>query len=84
MFMWDACKDMTLIVLMVAAMASLALGIKSEVRLPEKVMMRFFVVILQEKSKSCRHRLWRQWTFLIHTHKYSSPTLTLVLTAFFN
>ncbi|KAK7265346.1 hypothetical protein RJT34_32965 [Clitoria ternatea] len=30
MFMWDACKDLTLIVLMVAAMASLALGIKSE------------------------------------------------------
>ncbi|XP_068463913.1 calcium-transporting ATPase 10, plasma membrane-type-like isoform X1 [Phaseolus vulgaris] len=30
MFMWDACKDLTLIILMVAAMASLALGIKSE------------------------------------------------------
>ncbi|QCD80324.1 Ca2+-transporting ATPase [Vigna unguiculata] len=29
-FMWDACKDLTLIILMVAAMASLALGIKSE------------------------------------------------------
>ncbi|KAG5129857.1 hypothetical protein JHK84_036254 [Glycine max] len=31
MFMWDACKDLTLIILMVAAVASLALGIKSEV-----------------------------------------------------
>ncbi|KAI5415107.1 hypothetical protein KIW84_040531 [Lathyrus oleraceus] len=31
-FIWDACKDLTLIVLMVAAVASLALGIKSEVR----------------------------------------------------
>ncbi|KAG4970156.1 hypothetical protein JHK85_036577 [Glycine max] len=30
MFMWDACKDLTLIILMVAAVASLALGIKSE------------------------------------------------------
>ncbi|XP_058755663.1 calcium-transporting ATPase 10, plasma membrane-type-like isoform X2 [Vicia villosa] len=30
MFIWDACKDLTLIVLMVAAVASLALGIKSE------------------------------------------------------
>ncbi|KAK7388158.1 hypothetical protein VNO78_22965 [Psophocarpus tetragonolobus] len=30
MFMWDACKDLTLIILMVAAIASLALGIKSE------------------------------------------------------
>ncbi|XP_016188940.1 calcium-transporting ATPase 8, plasma membrane-type isoform X2 [Arachis ipaensis] len=30
MFMWDACKDLTLIILMVAAAASLALGIKSE------------------------------------------------------
>ncbi|KAJ1439835.1 P-type ATPase [Sesbania bispinosa] len=31
MFMWDACKDLTLVILMVAAAASLALGIKSEV-----------------------------------------------------
>ncbi|KAG4942503.1 hypothetical protein JHK85_047149 [Glycine max] len=46
MFMWDACKDLTLIILMVAAMASLALGIKSEVRLADKVMMQFFVLIL--------------------------------------
>jgi hypothetical protein len=38
MFIWDACKDLTLIILMVAAVASLALGIKSEVRLSEKVM----------------------------------------------
>ncbi|KAI4335340.1 hypothetical protein L6164_013994 [Bauhinia variegata] len=30
MFVWDACKDLTLIILMVAAVASLALGIKSE------------------------------------------------------
>ncbi|XP_027333647.1 calcium-transporting ATPase 10, plasma membrane-type-like isoform X1 [Abrus precatorius] len=30
MFMWDACKDLTLIILMIAAIASLALGIKSE------------------------------------------------------
>ncbi|KAE9602447.1 putative calcium-transporting ATPase [Lupinus albus] len=30
MFLWDACKDLTLIILMVAAVASLALGIKSE------------------------------------------------------
>ncbi|KAJ1433430.1 P-type ATPase [Sesbania bispinosa] len=30
MFIWDACKDLTLIILMVAAIASLALGIKSE------------------------------------------------------
>ncbi|TKY72778.1 Calcium-transporting ATPase 8 [Spatholobus suberectus] len=30
MFMWDACKDLTLIILMIAAAASLALGIKSE------------------------------------------------------
>ncbi|CAJ2649840.1 unnamed protein product [Trifolium pratense] len=30
MFIWDACKDLTLIILMVAAVASLALGIKSE------------------------------------------------------
>ncbi|XP_057433537.1 calcium-transporting ATPase 8, plasma membrane-type-like [Lotus japonicus] len=30
MFLWDACKDLTLIILMVAAAASLALGIKSE------------------------------------------------------
>ncbi|RZB64955.1 Calcium-transporting ATPase 8, plasma membrane-type isoform E [Glycine soja] len=30
MFMWDACKDLTLVILMVAAAASLALGIKSE------------------------------------------------------
>ncbi|XP_028751403.1 calcium-transporting ATPase 8, plasma membrane-type [Neltuma alba] len=30
MFVWDACKDLTLIILMVAAAASLALGIKTE------------------------------------------------------
>ncbi|KAI9112510.1 hypothetical protein K1719_016433 [Acacia pycnantha] len=30
MFLWDACKDLTLVILMVAAVASLALGIKSE------------------------------------------------------
>ncbi|KAJ7955855.1 Calcium-transporting ATPase [Quillaja saponaria] len=30
MFLWDACKDLTLIILMVAAVASLALGIKTE------------------------------------------------------
>ncbi|MCH81582.1 calcium-transporting ATPase plasma membrane-type-like, partial [Trifolium medium] len=30
MFIWDACKDLTLTILMVAAVASLALGIKSE------------------------------------------------------
>ncbi|KAL1371901.1 calcium-transporting ATPase 10, plasma membrane-type isoform X1 [Arachis duranensis] len=30
MFVWDACKDLTLIILMVAAAASLVLGIKSE------------------------------------------------------
>ncbi|CAL0327895.1 unnamed protein product [Lupinus luteus] len=30
MFLWDACKDLTLIILIVAAAASLALGIKSE------------------------------------------------------
>ncbi|KAF7806692.1 calcium-transporting ATPase 8, plasma membrane-type-like [Senna tora] len=30
MFLWDACKDLTLIILIVAAVASLALGIKSE------------------------------------------------------
>ncbi|KAF7837972.1 calcium-transporting ATPase 8, plasma membrane-type [Senna tora] len=30
LFMWDACKDLTLVILMVAAAASLALGIKSE------------------------------------------------------
>ncbi|KAJ7979385.1 Calcium-transporting ATPase [Quillaja saponaria] len=30
MFVWDACKDLTLIILMVAAVASLALGIKTE------------------------------------------------------
>ena len=39
MFMWDACKDLTLVILMVAAAASLALGIKSEVRFAGKVMM---------------------------------------------
>lgn len=44
MFMLDACKDLTLIILMVAAAASLALGIKSEVRLAEKVMVQFFVL----------------------------------------
>lgn len=32
-FVWDACRDTTLIILMVAAAASLALGIKTEVRL---------------------------------------------------
>ncbi|XP_054806665.1 calcium-transporting ATPase 8, plasma membrane-type-like isoform X2 [Prosopis cineraria] len=30
MFLWDACKDLTLMILMVAAAASLALGIKTE------------------------------------------------------
>ncbi|XLR07977.1 hypothetical protein S83_035915 [Arachis hypogaea] len=30
MFVWDACKDLTLIISMVAATASLVLGIKSE------------------------------------------------------
>nr|KYP68910.1 Calcium-transporting ATPase 8, plasma membrane-type [Cajanus cajan] len=30
MFMWDACKDLTLVILMIAAAASLALGKKSE------------------------------------------------------
>lgn len=30
-FLWEACQDLTLIILMVAAVASLALGIKSEV-----------------------------------------------------
>ncbi|XLV03812.1 hypothetical protein S245_018149, partial [Arachis hypogaea] len=30
MFVWDACKDLTLIILMVAAATSLVLGIKSE------------------------------------------------------
>ena len=44
MFMWDACKDLTLVILMVAAAASLALGIKSEVRLAGEVMMQFFVL----------------------------------------
>ncbi|KHN24634.1 Calcium-transporting ATPase 8, plasma membrane-type [Glycine soja] len=38
MFMWDACKDLTLVILMVAAAASLALGIKSEVRFTGKVI----------------------------------------------
>jgi hypothetical protein len=37
MFIWDACKDLTLIILTVAAVFSLALGIKSEVRLAAKV-----------------------------------------------
>lgn len=32
-FVWDACRDTTLIILMVAAAASLGLGIKSEVSL---------------------------------------------------
>ncbi|KAF8392830.1 hypothetical protein HHK36_021069 [Tetracentron sinense] len=31
MFLWDACKDLTLIILEIAAAASLAFGIKSEV-----------------------------------------------------
>lgn len=31
-FLWDACHDLTLIILMVAAVASLALGMKTEVR----------------------------------------------------
>jgi hypothetical protein len=31
-FVWDACKDLTLIILMVAAAVSLALGITTEVR----------------------------------------------------
>lgn len=31
MFLWEAWQDLTLIILMVAAVASLALGIKSEV-----------------------------------------------------
>lgn len=44
MFLWDACKDLTLIILMVAAAASLALGIKSEVRLAEKAMKQLFVL----------------------------------------
>jgi hypothetical protein len=31
MFLWEAWQDLTLIILMVAAVASLALGIKTEV-----------------------------------------------------
>jgi hypothetical protein len=31
MFLWDAWQDLTLIILMIAAVASLALGIKTEV-----------------------------------------------------
>lgn len=31
MFLWDACQDKTLVILMLAAAASLALGIKTEV-----------------------------------------------------
>jgi len=42
--MWDACKDLTLVILMVAAAASLALGIKSEVRLAGEVMKQFFAL----------------------------------------
>lgn len=32
MFLWEAWQDLTLIILMIAAVASLALGIKTEVR----------------------------------------------------
>lgn len=44
MFMWDACKDLTLVILMVAAAASLALGIKSEVRLDNTILVQFFAL----------------------------------------
>jgi len=42
--MWDACKDLTLVILMVAAAASLALGIKSEVRLDNTILVQFFAL----------------------------------------
>ena len=37
-FMWDACKDLTLIILMVAAAVSLALGITTEVGITSVVL----------------------------------------------
>ncbi|KAG4946478.1 hypothetical protein JHK87_042485 [Glycine soja] len=45
MFMWDACKDLTLVILMVAAAASLALGIKSEVRFTGKVIFNSLYLV---------------------------------------
>jgi len=42
--MWDACKDLTLVILMVAAAASLALGIKSEVRLDNTILVQFLAL----------------------------------------
>jgi hypothetical protein len=38
-FVWDACKDLTLIILMVAAAVSLALGIYTEVRITPLVLL---------------------------------------------
>jgi hypothetical protein len=38
-FVWDACKDLTLIILMVAAAVSLALGIATEVCIASLVLL---------------------------------------------
>lgn len=46
-----------MIILMVAAIASLALGIKSEVRSAEKATMQFFVLLLQKKIHSIQKDL---------------------------
>ncbi|KAK6117773.1 hypothetical protein DH2020_048488 [Rehmannia glutinosa] len=42
-FVWDACRDTTLIILMVAAAASLALGIKTEVHLLLDLYYRYHI-----------------------------------------
>lgn len=90
MFVWDACKDLTLIILMVAAAASLALGIKSEVRLHASVMMQFFAFLLRKKCQSCWLSIFVpvylmemvDWSHPIHTNIHLLTLYWSLLTAF--
>lgn len=49
MFLWEAWQDLTLIILMIAAVASLALGIKTEVSLGRGItfMPSVFAIVLE-------------------------------------
>ncbi|GMQ07326.1 hypothetical protein CsSME_00051556 [Camellia sinensis var. sinensis] len=50
-FLWDACRDTTLIILIVAAAASLGLGIKSEYS--NQMKRKMTVVYVEWKRQQC-------------------------------
>ena len=52
-FVWDACKDLTLIILMVAAAVSLALGIYTEVCITSLVLLFLTSELVQHNFSFC-------------------------------